>query len=80
MRGVVTFVVLVGLFSLALVVAVPTMDMIVPVVTSMNTGGMDGTILNIRSAVVKWSVPVFLFTIGTWAVFWILRQERQQVR
>lgn len=79
MRGIVTFLVLVGLFSLAMLVAVPTMDGIVPVVTGM-TPGPDPTILNIRAAVVKWSVPVFLFATVGWVVFWILRQERQQVR
>jgi uncharacterized BrkB/YihY/UPF0761 family membrane protein len=79
MRGITTFIVLVGLFSISLIIAVPTLDTIVPIVTDI-TPGSDPTINKIHAVIVKWSVPVFLFTVLGWAVFWILREERQEVR
>lgn len=79
MRGITTFIVMVGLFSIALIIAVPMFDTMVPIVTGI-TPGNDPTINLIHETVVKWIVPVFLFSILGWVVFWILRTERQQVR
>lgn len=79
MRGITTFIVMVGLFSIALLVAVPTFDTLVPIAVDI-APGYSSDFNAIRDAVVKYSVPVFLFSILTWAVFWILREERQEVR
>ncbi|MGK7297343.1 MAG: hypothetical protein ACNS61_16220 [Candidatus Wenzhouxiangella sp. M2_3B_020] len=79
MRGITTFIVLVGLFAIGLLIAVPTLDTLAPMATEM-APGYSGQIGNIHEVLVKWMVPVFLFSMLTWAVFWILRQERQEVR
>lgn len=79
MRGITTFITLIGLFSITLVVAVPVMDGIIPTVLDVGVGSMESQVLSIRATVVKWSVVVFFGTVILWAVFWILRQERQQV-
>lgn len=78
MRGLTTLVVMSSLFVMALLIGVPVLDKLVPIVNQMAPGYTSQTNA-IRAAVVKWSVPVFLFTLVGWAVFWILRQERQTV-
>jgi len=80
MRGITTFIVMAGLFSIALVIAVPTLDGIVPIAVDMAGPQYESQIRNIHAAVVEYGVVVFLFTILVWAVFWILRRERQEVR
>lgn len=79
MRGIITMLVLGALFVIALLVGVPLLDGILPIATDM-APGYTSQITGIHEAVVKWTVVVFLGTIMLWAVFWILRTERQQVR
>jgi len=43
-------------------------------------GGNAGTVENIHAVAVKWMVPVGIATFGLWAVFYILRTERQTIR
>lgn len=79
MRGIITMLVMAALFVIALLVGVPLLDGILPIATEM-APGYTGQITRIHVAVVKWTVVVFLGTIMLWAIFWILRSERQQVR
>lgn len=79
MRGITTIVVMGGLFVIAMLVGVPLMDKLAPMASGM-APGYASQIDGIHVTLVKWIVPVFLFTIILWGVFWILRQERQQVR
>jgi len=78
MRGITTFIVLMGLLAIGLLVSIPTMDGIAPLAEQM-APQFSGQISNIHAVTVKWLVPVFFGTIMLWAVFWVLRQERQQV-
>lgn len=79
MRGIITMLVLAALFIMALIMGIPIMDQMLPLATDM-APGYTSQLTGIHAAVVKWTVPVFLGTIILWAVFWILRTERQQVR
>lgn len=79
MRGLTTLVVMATLFVIAYLIAVPVMDGLAPVAIDI-APGYSGQITGIQMALVKWIVPVFIGTIVLWSVFWILRQERQQVR
>jgi len=79
MRGIITMLVMAALFVISLLVGVPLLDGILPIATEM-APGYAGQITAIHAAVVKWVVVVFLGTIMLWAIFWILRTERQQVR
>jgi hypothetical protein len=80
MRGITTFIVMTALLSVALVVAVPAIDGLTPIAIQMSGDQYDPIIKNIQRSVLEYSVVVFLFTTLAWAVFWILRQERQEVR
>lgn len=80
MRGITTFIVMGSLFAMALVIAVPVFDAIAPVATAMTTDNYDSIIGNIHETGVKWIVVVFILTIMTYTVFYILREERQEVR
>jgi len=79
MRAITTLIVTSVLFAIALLVAVPTLDALVPVATNI-APGYEGTINNIHLAVVKYAVAVFLATIVIYAIFKILQTERQTVR
>jgi len=79
MRGITTFIVLIALLPIGLLIAVPVFDTLTPIATSM-APGYTSTITNIQAVNVKWVVPIYIASILVWAVFWILRQERQQVR
>lgn len=79
MRGIITMLVLGALFVISLLVGVPLLDGILPIATDMAPGYTE-QINGIHAAVVKWAVIVFLGTILVWAIMWILRTERQQVR
>lgn len=78
MRGITTFIVAVSLFSIALLYAVATLDPLAALVVDM-APGYASQVNAIRDSMVKWSVPVFVFSMLAWAVFWILREERQEV-
>lgn len=78
MKGITTFIVLIGLLAIGLLVGIPVMDSIVPVAEGM-APGYASQIGSIHAVVVKWLVPLFFGVTLLWAVFWILRQERQQV-
>jgi len=78
MKGITTFIVMVGMLGLALLVGIPVMDEIAPLAQNMAPQHAD-QVSNIHVTVVKWIIPVFIGTMLLWAVFWILRQERQTV-
>lgn len=80
MRGITTLIVMASLFAMAMLIGVPVFDQLAPLATEMTPDKYNGTIGNIHETGVKWIVVVFIGTIITWAVFWILRQERQEVR
>jgi len=80
MRGITTFIVMTALLSIVLVVAVPAIDGLAPIAMQMSGEQYDPIIKNIQRSVLEYTVVVFLFTSLAWAVFWILRQERQEVR
>lgn len=80
MRGITTFLVMAGLLAIALLVGIPVMDELLPVATEYAAPKYSGTISNIHESVVKWSVLTFIVVSFTWAVLWILRTERQEVR
>lgn len=78
MKGITTVIVLVGLLVIGLLVGVPVMDTLAPMVENMTPQFADQVGL-IHAVTVKWLVPIFAGAVILWAVFWILRQERQQV-
>lgn len=80
MRGITTAIVLVGLFAIAYLVAVAVLDPLSTIALGYDLGGMGGQVEGIHVAVVKYMVPVFLGSVLVWAVFWIMRSERQTVR
>lgn len=80
MRGLTTLIVMAGLFSMSLLVGIPVMDQLAPLVIEMTPEAYDSMINNIWETTVKWIVPISLGTVVIWAVFWILRTERQEVR
>lgn len=75
-----TFLTLSALFGIGLFIAIATGDPLIGVVTSFDLGGMNSQATAIHESMVKWIVPVFLGSILMWAVYMILREERQTVR
>jgi uncharacterized BrkB/YihY/UPF0761 family membrane protein len=80
MRGLTTALVLFALFGIAYLIVVAVLDPLSSTVLAYNLGGMGSQVENIHIAAVKYTVPVFLGSVVLWAVFWILRRERQTVR
>ena len=80
MRGITTLIVMSGLLAMALLVAIPVFDAIAPIATSMTTDNYHSIIGNIHETGVKWVVVTAIGTFVLWTVFWILREERQEVR
>lgn len=80
MRGITTALVMVGLFAITYLIAVAVMDPLSTTILAYDLGGMGGQVEGIHTALVKYMVPVFLGSVLLWAVFWILRKERQTVR
>lgn len=80
MRGITTLIVMSGLLAMALLVAIPVFDAIAPIATAMTTSNYDSIIGNIHETGVKWVVVTAIGTFVLWTVFWILREERQEVR
>lgn len=80
MRGLTTALVLFGLFGIAYLVVVAVLDPLSAIALGFDLGGMDSQVEGIHVAAVKYMVPVFLGSVTLWAVFWILRRERQTVR
>jgi len=80
MRGIIFMLVQAGLFVVALFIAVPVFDTLVPVVNTMTPEKYSGTVNNIHAVTVKWVVVIFAAIMFMYAVLWILRRERQEVR
>lgn len=78
-RTIATMLVLAALFSIGLLLSVATLDPLSAMVTSYDLGGMESQVLDIHEAAVKWLVPAGLGSLLLWAVFRLLRTERQQV-
>lgn len=78
-RVVTTFLVMIAMLGIGLLIAVATLDPLQAVATSYDLNGMDSQVNQIHLASVKWIVPVALFSFLSWAVFTILRRERQQL-
>lgn len=80
MRAITTLIVSAMLLVIALLISIPVMDQLIPLVTDMTAAKYDSTLSNIHVVLVKWVVPVFLGSATVYAIFWILRDERQTVR
>lgn len=79
MRAITTFLVMVAMLGIGLLISVAVLDPLQGVVTTYDLNGMNTQVSNIHVAAVKWMVPVALFSFLVWAVFTILRRERQQI-
>lgn len=69
--------VLFGTFGITYLIAVAVLDPLTSVVLGYQLGGMSSTVQSIHEAGVKYMVPVFIGTVLSWVVFYILRNERQ---
>lgn len=79
MRAITTFIVLLVVLAVGLLIGVAVLDPLRQLVLTYDLGGMSGQVKDIHVSVVKWMVPAGVFTAVVWAVFTILRRERQQV-
>jgi len=79
-KGITTFLFLVAAFIAIWFVAVATLDPLLSVILDFNLGGMGNQVSEIHVAIVKYAVPVFIGAALLWAVFYILREERQTAR
>lgn len=80
LKGITTFLTFVALFAVAYFLAVAIGDPLFATVSGFDLGGFGSQVDGIHETLVKWIVPVGLGTFLLWAVFWILREERQTVR
>jgi len=80
LRAITTFVVMVAILALGFMISVAVFDPLLSMALGYDLGGMGGIVENIHSVPVKWMVPVGIATFGLWAVFFILRRERQTIR
>lgn len=79
-RTVSTFMVLAASFLFMWFIATAVMDPFTATMLEFNAGGMDGQIEGIHVALVKYMVPVAIFSFLGWAVYNILSEERQTRR
>lgn len=78
-KAITTFLVIIATISIGLLYAVATLDPIAAMVTSYNLGGMETQVGSIHEVLVKYMVPAAVGSALLWAVFRILREERQRV-
>lgn len=69
-----------GLFGILYLIAVAVLDPLTATVLQYNLGGMSGTVQAIHKAGVQYIVPVFIGSVLSWTLFYILRHERQTMR
>ena len=79
MKAITTFVVMVAMIGIGLLIAVATLDPLTTTVTAYDLGGMESQVNSIHVALVKYMVVAAIATALLWAVFRILRTERQQL-
>ena len=70
---------MVAIVPIGLLLAVAISDPLVGVVTTYNLGGMEGQVNQIHIVLVKYMGIAFIGVLLLWAIFRILREERQQV-
>lgn len=78
-RAITTFVVMVALTSIGILLAVATLDPLQALVTSYDLAGMEGQVNDIHIVLVKYMGITAIATALLWAVFRILKTERQQI-
>lgn len=78
-RAITTFLVIVASISIGVLFAVATLDPITAMVTGYDLGGMESQVNSIHVALVKYMGLVAVASALLWAVFRILREERQRV-
>lgn len=79
MRAITTFLVMVAMLGVGLLIAVATLDPLAATVTGYDLNGMDTQVGEIHEVLVKYMVPAGMASMVLWAVFRILRTERQNV-
>jgi len=75
-----TAMVMVVIFVLGLFLTVSIYDPIVSALSNTGFGQFGGQVDSIHAVAVKWMVPIGVFSVLGWAVFRILRTERQTIR
>lgn len=79
MRTIITFLVLIATVGVGLLLAVAVTDPLTATVTAYDLGGMESQVNNIHLALVKYMAIAAIASALIWAVFNILRRERQQL-
>lgn len=67
-------------FTAVLFVAVEVYEPVADQVKERVDSDSDTRVDNILAAVLQYSVPLFMFTMFAWGMFWFLRRERQTRR
>jgi len=75
-----TAMVMIAIFVLGLFLTVTMFDPIISALETTGFGQFSGQVDNIHAVAVKWMVPIGIFSVLGWAVFRILRTERQTIR
>lgn len=76
-RAISTFMVMVAIFLFMFFLAIAIMDPFTQTMLQFDAGGMSSQIEGIHVAIVKYMLPVGIFTFLGWAVFRIFAEERQ---
>lgn len=79
MRPVIILIITTLTFGIALFMGIAVIEPVADTVQD-DTDGYDGTIDNIEKAALKYSVPMFFFSMFGWGMFWYLRRERSTRR
>lgn len=78
-RAITTFLVMVAMVPIGVLLAVAIGDPLLGIVTTYDLGGMQGQATQIHTFLVKYMGIAFIGVALLWAIFRILREERQQV-
>lgn len=79
MRAVTTFLVMCAMVGIGVLIAVAVLDPLTVLVTSYDLNGMDTQVNDIHVVLVKYMGITSIGVAFLWAVFRILRTERQQL-
>lgn len=77
---IILIVILTLVFSAVFFVAISVYEPVADNVKDRVGPEFDTDVDNILKAVLQYSVPLFMFTIFVWGMFWYLRRERQTRR
>jgi len=79
MRTIITTLVLIATVGVGLLIAVAVTDPLTATVTTYDLGGMESQVNSIHVTLVKYMAIAGIASALIWAVFNILRTERQQL-